>query len=143
MVASGSLTKDGFYRTGDLGHLDERGFLHYTSRASDMIKTSGINVAPAEVEEFLSRLDGVAEVAVVGAPDPQRDEIVVAYVVSQNGVELDEAELLERCRGRLASYKIPARIVIVDALPKTDTGKLQRTSLRALARDLPERVTRA
>lgn len=129
-AGTGPFTEDGWYRTGDLGRLDARGRLHYAARASDMIKTSGINVAPAEVEEFLLTLDGVAQVAVVGAPDPARGEIVVAFVVPEQGRQLGEQEIIEACRGSLATYKVPARVAVVDELPKTGTGKLHRVKLR-------------
>ena len=89
-----------------------------------------IETAPAEVEEFLLTVDGVAQVAVVGAPDPARGEIVVAFVVPEPGRELQEQELVEACRGSLASYKVPARVSVVDDLPKTGTGKLHRVKLR-------------
>ena len=133
MVSSGVFTDDGFYRSGDLGYLDERGWLHYVSRESDMIKTSGINVAPLEVEQCLLGVDGVGEVGVVGAPDTVRGELVIAYVVATSGQRLDEAALIGACRESLASYKVPARVVIVDELPKTDTGKLSRKLLREQA----------
>lgn len=133
MVSSGVFTDDGFYRSGDLGYLDERGWLHYVSRESDMIKTSGINVAPLEVEQCLLGFDGVGEVGVVGVPDTVRGELVVAYVVATSGHRLDEPTLIASCRESLASYKVPARVVIVDDLPKTDTGKLSRKLLRELA----------
>lgn len=127
-------TEDGYYRTGDLGWLDERGWLHYSARATDMIKTSGINVAPAEVEEFMLSLDGVAQVAVVGVPDESRGEIVVAYVVSSPRHELEEPRLIEECRAGMASYKVPARILVLSELPKTSTGKLHRVKLRELTK---------
>jgi fatty-acyl-CoA synthase len=133
MVATGVFTEDGFYRSGDLGYLDERGWLHYVSRESDMIKTSGINVAPLEVEQCLSMFDGVDEVGVVGALDAIRGELVIAYVVAKSGHHLDEATLIAGCRESLASYKVPARVIIVDDLPKTDTGKLSRKILREQA----------
>jgi len=133
MVSTEVFTEDGFYRSGDLGYLDERGWLHYVSRESDMIKTSGINVAPLEVEQCLLVFDGVGEVGVVGAPDKVRGELVIAYVVAKSGYGLDEATLIARCRESLASYKVPARVWIVDALPKTDTGKLSRKLLREQA----------
>jgi fatty-acyl-CoA synthase len=126
----GPFTDDGWYRTGDLGRVDEHGRLQYAARATDMIKTAGINVAPAEVEEFLLTVDGVAQVAVVGAPDTDRGEIVVAFVVPEPGRELREEEVLASCRGDLASYKVPARVRVVDELPKTGTGKLHRVKLR-------------
>lgn len=123
-------TEDGYYRTGDHGFLDQDGRLHYASRGTDMIKTAGINVAPAEVEEFLLTLDGVAQVAVVGAPDTARGEIVVAYVVPEQGQALDAEEIVQRCRGQIASYKVPARVLVVPELPKTVTGKLHRARLK-------------
>ena len=130
-------TEDGYYRTGDLGWLDERGWLHYSARATDMIKTSGINVAPAEVEEFLLTLEDVAQVAVVGAPDESRGEIVVAFVVPKQGRHLEEQQVLDSCRGGIASYKVPARVVVVEELPKTGTGKLHRVKLRQLVESAP------
>lgn len=123
-------TEDGYYRSGDLGFLDEHGRLHYAARGTDMIKTAGINVSPAEVEEFLLTLEGVAEVAVVGAPDTTRGEIVVAYVVPEDGKDVDDQEVIERCRGQIASYKVPARVLVVPELPKTGTGKLHRARLK-------------
>lgn len=135
MSAEGAqiFTDDGYYRTGDLGSLDERGWLHYSARATDMIKTSGINVAPAEVEQFLLGLEGIAQVAVVGAPDEKRGEVVFAYVVPEPGHELDESSVIAQCRGNVASYKIPSRVLVVPELPKTGTGKLHRRKLRDMA----------
>lgn len=130
---SAIFTAEGFYRTGDLGYLDENGWIHFVARESDMIKTSGINVAPAEVEQCLLAVDGIAQVGVVGAPDPHRDEVVVAYVVAEPGTEPAEDALIAWCRERLSSYKVPARIVFVDNLPKTNTGKLSRKNLQAMA----------
>ncbi len=124
------LNEDGYYRSGDLASVDEHGWLHYATRGTDMIKTAGINVAPAEVEEFLLTLEGVAHVAVVGAPDPNRGEIVVAYVVPEQGRQLEPQDIVDRCRGQIASYKVPARVLVVTELPKTGTGKLHRAVLR-------------
>lgn len=126
-------TTDGFYRTGDLGYLDNNGWIHFSARKSEMIKTSGINVAPAEIEECLLAIEGVDQVGVVGAPDPRKDEIVVAYVVLAAGTVLTEADLTERCRERLSSFKVPSRIVFIDDLPRTNTGKLSRKNLKTLA----------
>lgn len=128
-----AFTADGYYRTGDMGFLDERGWIHYKARATDIIKTAGINVAPAEVEEYLIAVDGVEQVAVVGAPDRARGEIVVAFVVPSVGVTLDAADLINHCRAGLASYKVPAQIVVIAELPKTETGKLSRRVLRERA----------
>lgn len=126
-------TDDGYYRSGDLGSLDEHGRLHYATRGTDMIKTAGINVAPAEVEEFLLSVEGVEHVAVVGAPDTAKGEIVVAYVVPRDGMTLDEQSLTDACREAMASYKVPARMHLVSELPKTGTGKLHRKKLREQA----------
>ena len=137
---SNAFTEDGYFRTGDLGSVDEKGWMHYSTRSSDMIKTAGINVAPAEVEEVLLALDPVSEAAVVGMPDPVRGEIVTAIVVARDGVDLPPEELISACRGVLASYKIPSRIVFVDALPKTATGKLHRAGLRMIAENSRSRL---
>lgn len=130
-----SFTADGEFRTGDLGFLDESGALHFVGRASEMIRTGGINVAPAEVEEFLRTHPSVAEVAVVGVPDEGKGELAVAYVTLAHGSEpVTESELKAYCRNQIASYKIPARFVVtLDNLPRTDTGKLSRGAVRELA----------
>lgn len=131
-LVADAFTADGHYKTGDLGWLDENGRLHYSARSTDMIKSSGINVAPAEVEEFLLTVEGVAHAAVVGAPEQSRGEVVVAFVVPQHGRQLEEQQILDSCRGALASYKVPARVIVLDELPKTGTGKLHRLKLREL-----------
>lgn len=130
-----SFTAEGEFRTGDLAFLDETGALHFVGRASEMIRTGGINVAPAEVEEFLRMHPAVAEVAVVGVPDEAKGELAVAYVTLAQGSEpVSESVLKAYCRDQIASYKVPARFVITsDTLPRTDTGKLSRGAVRELA----------
>lgn len=130
-----AFTSGGDFRTGDLGYLDGFGDLHFVGRASEMIRTGGINIAPAEVEEFLRMHESVAEVAVVGVPDEAKGEVAVAYVtVSPRSEPLDEADLKAYCRDEIASYKIPVRFIVTsDALPRTDTGKLSRGAVRELA----------
>jgi fatty-acyl-CoA synthase len=120
---------DGWYRSGDLGSLDDEGGLHFHSRATEMIKTGGINVAPREVEEFLAMHPAIENVAVVGVPDERLTEVVVAFVVARAGEEPSDAELRSWCAERIASYKVPARIHIIGELPATDTGKLARRVL--------------
>jgi fatty-acyl-CoA synthase len=119
---------DGFFRTGDLGWLDEHGQVHFQSRLGDMIKTGGLNVAPLEVEELLSEHPGVAAVCVVGLPDPDRGEIVAAMLAAKPGAELTEADLAAYSRANIASYKIPRRFDIVPMadMPLTPTGKVWR-----------------
>lgn len=126
-------TADGWFRTGDLGRLDHDGTLVYAGRSSEMIKRSGINVSPAEVEEALQQHPAVALAGVTGAPDAVRGESIVAFVVARPGSASDAAALVAFCRERLSAYKLPDRIAIVDALPLTPTGKLMRRELKALA----------
>ena len=117
-------------RTGDLGRLDEDGYLYFVDRAKDMIKRSGENVSASEVERVLSECPGVGEAAVVGRPDPIRDEAVVAFVVPAAGAALDLAAVDAHCRERLARFKVPEEYVVVEALPKTSIGKVEKKSLR-------------
>ena len=126
--------ESGEYRTGDLGLLEPDGSIRYAARATDMIKTGGINVAPAEVEEFLRTHPAVAEVAVTGVNDSRKGEIVAALVTLREGAEARPQELREFCRGRIASFKVPELVVIHSGpLPATDTGKLARSTVREIA----------
>ncbi len=130
-VAPGSVSDDGRLHTGDLGRIDEHGFLRVTGRKADTIVTGGENVAPAEVEAVLERHPGVREAAVVGREDPQWGEVVTAIVVVASGEGLDEDELREHCTASLAPYKVPKRYVLVSApLPRTRSGKLLRRRLQ-------------
>jgi len=132
---------DGFFRTGDLCSLSEDGYLFFTGRNTEMIKTKGANVAPREVEAVLAAAPGVAEAAVMGLPDPEAGEIVVAVVVPREGAEPTEAALIEHVRERLSSYKVPQRIVFFqfEEIPRTDSAKVQKPKLREL---LLERLSR-
>lgn len=124
------LTKDGWLRTGDIAVVDDGGHLYMVDRAKDLIIVSGFNVYPAEVEGVLAGHPDVAEVAVVGTAHPHTGEAVRAYVVSRNGVHLDEDALVEYCRTKLARYKCPSKVLFVDALPRNVSGKVQRYALR-------------
>jgi O-succinylbenzoic acid--CoA ligase len=129
-VAPGSLDPDGWLRTGDLGSLDERGFLHVSGRLADTIVSGGENVAPAEVEAVLESHPGVREAAVLGRPDPEWGEAVAAIVVARPGVALRAQDLRAYCAERLARYKVPKQLDIATApLPRTNSGKLLRRSL--------------
>lgn len=121
-------TPDGFFRTGDLGMVDADGFLYYRGRLKELIKTGGINVSPAEIENVLSAHPEVQAAYVIGLPDPDRDEIIGAVIVS---AQATEAELAELCRKTLAPYKLPRRYRFVSErdLPLTTTGKIQRNRL--------------
>ena len=116
--------------TGDLGYLDDDGYLFIVDRKKDMIKTSGYQVWPREIEEVISAHPAVHEVGVAGIPDKMRGEKAKAWVVLNQGAALTEAELKSWCRERLAQYKIPAKFEFVNELPKTQVGKVLRRALR-------------
>lgn len=126
---------DGFFRTGDLGYLDETGRLHFGSRLKDVIKTAGVNVAATEVEEALARHPAVKAAHVVGVPDPVRGENVVALIVPAPGAAVDPEALRAFCRDTLASYKVPRDVLFIaeSDVPRTGTGKVEKPALRALA----------
>jgi long-chain acyl-CoA synthetase len=124
------LTRDGWLRTGDIAVVDEDGHLYMVDRMKDLIIVSGFNVFPAEVEGVLGAHPDIAEVVVVGTPHPHTGEGVRAYVVTRNGVHLDEDAIIDYCRTKLARYKCPSKVLFVDALPRNLTGKVQRFALR-------------
>ncbi|WP_433363882.1 FadD3 family acyl-CoA ligase [Actinoplanes sp. CA-142083] len=125
----------GWLHTGDIGRLDERGYLTITDRLKDMYICGGFNVYPAEVERALARLPGVAESAVIGVADPRLGEVGRAYVVCRPGATLTESEVIEFCRGRLAGYKVPRSIEVRKELPHNASGKVLKYLLRAEAAD--------
>ncbi len=120
----------GWLHTGDIGHLDEAGYLTITDRLTDMYTCGGFNVYPAEVEQALARLDGVAESAVIGIPDPRLGEVGQAFVVTRPGYALDTAQVLVFCRQRLANYKVPRYVEFCSALPRNAAGKTLKRLLR-------------
>ncbi|HEX8621635.1 MAG TPA: malonyl-CoA synthase [Allosphingosinicella sp.] len=121
---------DGFFISGDLGFLDEAGYLRIVGRDKDLVITGGLNVYPAEVEAAIEALPGVAECAVIGVPHPDFGEAVVAMVVARPGIGLDEAAIGAGLAAGLAAYKRPKRILLVDALPRNAMGKVQKSLLR-------------
>jgi acyl-CoA synthetase (AMP-forming)/AMP-acid ligase II len=120
----------GWLHTGDIGRLDADGYLTITDRLKDMYICGGFNVYPAEVEQVLARLDGVAESVVIGVPDERLGEAGKAYVVTRPGFALSEAAVLAFCRERLAGYKVPRLVVFRDDLPRTPAGKPLKRLLR-------------
>jgi fatty-acyl-CoA synthase len=120
----------GWFHSGDLGIIDDEGYISVVDRKKDMIKTGGENVASREVEETLYRLDGVSEVAVVGLPHPRWIEAVTAIVVVKAGHTLTEAQVIAHCEAQLAHFKTPKRVLFVDTLPKNPSGKLLKRELR-------------
>jgi long-chain acyl-CoA synthetase len=129
--ATAAAVRDGWLWTGDMGTLDADGFLTLKDRSKDLIISGGSNIYPREVEEVLLTAPGVAEVAVVGAPDPEWGEVVVAFVVPQKGTALEAAALDAHCLAQIARFKRPKRYEIVDGLPKNNYGKVLKTELRS------------
>ncbi len=121
-----AFSADGWFKTGDLGWRSEDGYFTITGRARELIISGGYNVYPREVEDVLAEHPGVAEVAVVGQPDADLGEQVVAVVVPREGQRLDADEIIAFCRERLASYKKPRQVVFVEALPRNALGKVQK-----------------
>lgn len=122
-------TRGGWFHTGDLGRADAEGFITLVDRKKDMIISGGENVYPIEVEQVLYRHPAVSEVAVIGVPDEKWGETVVAVVVSE-GDSIDETELIDYARARIAHFKCPRRVVFVEELPYTATGKILKRKLR-------------
>jgi O-succinylbenzoic acid--CoA ligase len=129
-VAPGRADESGWLHTGDLGYIDDEGFLYVRDRIDDMIVTGGENVIPSEVEEVLLRHPGVEDAAVVGREDPEWQQAVTAVVVLAPGAEVTTDELRHHCAATLAGYKVPKRVELAAALPRTPSGKLMRRALR-------------
>lgn len=128
-IATESTVVNGWLKTGDLGHLDKDGFLYLVGRKSEMIKVGGNRIAPGEIEEVLSELDGIREVAVVGISDELLGQVIKAVIVLNDETELNSMKIKSYCKSRLATYKIPKKIEFADSLPKTASGKIKRFKL--------------
>ncbi len=125
-----AFTGDGFFRSGDLGVRSADGYITLQGRAKELIIRGGFNVYPREVEEFLTKLPGVSEAAVVGAADQLKGEVPVAFIVAAEGEEPDFDALRQACRDGLASFKVPKRFVLREALPRNALGKIQKHFLK-------------
>ena len=123
-------TSDAWFKTGDVGRIDRDGYVHIVGRAKDLVISGGYNVYPIEVESELDALAGVQESAVFGVPHPDLGEGVTAAIVAEAGANLSERGILEAVRTRLARYKVPKRILLVDELPRNTMGKVQKNALR-------------
>ncbi|TNE36247.1 MAG: acyl-CoA synthetase [Alphaproteobacteria bacterium] len=121
---------DDWFRTGDVGYLDEDGFLYLTDRKKDMIISGGENIASSEVERVIYQMPNVLEVAVVGMPDSRWGEVPVAVVVLDKAGSLDEAALEAHCRDHLAGFKIPKKLILMESLPRNPSGKILKRLLR-------------
>jgi acyl-coenzyme A synthetase/AMP-(fatty) acid ligase len=129
----------GRMRTGDLGFLDEEGYLHVTGRAKELIIRGGVNISPAEIDAVLMQRPEVVDAATVGVPDDIYGEEVVAFVVLRPDVALGADDILHHCAAALPAFKAPKRIVVTDALPKSERGKLDRKALVEMWRRRGER----
>jgi len=129
-----AIDPDGWLHTGDIGHLDKRGYLTITDRLKDMFTVGGFNVYPAEVENVIMGLKSVADCAVVGRPDERLGEVGLAYVVTGPGQSLSEQDVIAHCRQRLANFKVPREVVFVSKLPRNAGGKVLKRDLREQAR---------
>ncbi len=123
-------TADGFFRTGDVGRFDANGYLTIVGRSKDLIITGGYNVYPKEIESYLDELEGVLESAVIGVAHRDFGEAVTAVVVPRGGARLDEASLIAALKDRIAAFKVPKRVHLVDELPRNTMGKVQKNLLR-------------
>lgn len=121
---------DGWFKTGDVGRFDANGYLTIVGRSKDLIISGGYNVYPAEIEGYLNEMAGVGESAVVGVPHPDFGEAVIAVVVRRPGAAPEEAALVAALKGRIANYKVPKRVFVVDELPRNQMGKVQKNLLR-------------
>ena len=126
-----SFADESWFKTGDMGYLDDEGFLFVADRLKDMIISGGENIYPAEVEQLILELPAVSAVAVIGVPDDKWGEVPVAIVTVRHGFEFAPESLGEHLAGRLARYKIPKRVIVADELPRTASGKIRKAELRA------------
>jgi acyl-CoA synthetase (AMP-forming)/AMP-acid ligase II len=125
-----TIDADGWLHTGDIGVLDDRGNLRITDRLKDMYVVGGFNAYPAEIEQALATHPAIAESAVVGVPDERLGEVGKAFVVARPGQSLDPAEVVQFCRERMANYKVPRTVEVVEALPRNASGKVLKFELR-------------
>jgi long-chain acyl-CoA synthetase len=125
-----AITGDGWLRTGDAGFLDQAGYLFLTDRVKDMVVSGGENVYPAEVENALSAHPAIADVAVIGVPDPKWGETVMAIVVLRSGADADPASIISFARDRIAHFKCPTSVDFIDVLPRNPSGKILKRELR-------------
>ncbi|TNF35935.1 MAG: fatty acid--CoA ligase, partial [Gammaproteobacteria bacterium] len=127
-----AIDSDGWLHTGDIGVMDERGYLRITDRLKDMFIVGGFNCYPAEIEGALLTMDGVAQVAVIGVPDERMGEVAKAYIVPAPGAQLDAAAVIAWSRANMANYKVPRYVQFLDAMPLNASGKVLKTRLREM-----------
>jgi len=123
-------TEDGFFNTGDKARIDADHYVAIVGRAKDMVISGGLNIYPKEVELVIDDIDGVLESAVIGVPHPDFGEAVVAVVINEDGAQVSEAQVIEVTKAELANFKVPKRVVFIEALPRNTMGKVQKAALR-------------
>ena len=127
------INDDGWLMTGDMATTDDDGYLYITDRKKDMLLVNGINVYPRELEEVIYQFDGVKEAAVIGVNDPRKGDMVVACVAPAEGAIIEDTALLDFLKDKLAAYKMPRKVMQMEALPRNATGKILKTKLREIA----------
>lgn len=130
VIATESAIYQGWYRTGDIGCVDENGFVYVKDRLKDMVISGGENIYPAELEGVIAQLPGVAEVAVIGRPDERWGEVPVAFVVRRPNMTFEKDAVIAHCRERLAGYKCVKEVTFVETLPRNAVGKILKQRLR-------------
>jgi fatty-acyl-CoA synthase len=128
--ATAAVLVDGWFHSGDMGHQDEEGYLYVDGRSKDMIISGGENIYPAEIENLLIECPDIAEASVIGRPDARWGEIVVAVVVPKADHAVSSEQVLKLLEGRIARFKHPKEVVVVEALPKTALGKIRKEDVR-------------
>ncbi|WP_066016620.1 FadD3 family acyl-CoA ligase [Endozoicomonas atrinae] len=129
-----AIDANGWLHTGDIGVMDEQGYLKITDRMKDMFITGGFNVYPAEIENLMSNHKAIAQVAVVGVPDERMGEVAMAYIIPVSGESLSKDDVVTWCRQEMANYKVPRHVAIVDSLPTNASGKVLKFELREKAK---------
>ena len=128
-----AITADGWLKTGDVGVMDADGYVRITDRIKDMFIVGGFNCYPAEIENALCSLQGVARAAVIGVPDERLGEVALAYIVPAPGAALDEAAVIDWCRANMANFKVPRSVRFLEELPLNAGGKVLKNELRQRA----------
>jgi fatty-acyl-CoA synthase len=131
--------RGGWFHSGDLGVMDDDGYITVVDRKKDMIKTGGVNVSSREVEEMIYQLPGVSEVAVIGIPDAYWIEAVTAVIVPKQGADLTEKDVIDFCKTKLSSFKVPKYVAFTNELPKNPSGKVLKRELREQYKALSEK----
>jgi fatty-acyl-CoA synthase len=132
-ATAGVIDADGWLHSGDLGVVDEHGYLAITGRHKDMIIRGGENIYPREIEEYLFRLEGVMDVQVVGVPSKKYGEEVGAFIIKKSDADLTAEDVKDYCRGRISRYKVPKHIAFVQTYPMTASGKIQKYKLQEMS----------